>query len=100
MSPLCSAWLWRKPFPASASTIWFPPAGGRSIADRDVTPEERRSVIRFLAEAAEELRGQNIEILTTDSPMDGAFLMEILKDDPRREEVRKLLANAGGCSTK
>ena len=25
--------------------------------------------------------------------------MEILKDDPRREDVRKLLTNAGGCST-
>ena len=76
-----------------------PTGRGAGIADRDVTAEQRRSVIRFLAEAAEELKGQNIEILTTDSPMDGAFLMEILKDDPRREEVRKLLTNAGGCST-
>ena len=76
-----------------------PTGRGAGIADRDVTAEQRRSVIRLLAEAAEELKGQNIEILTTDSPMDGAFLMEILKDDPRREEVRKLLTNAGGCST-
>jgi len=75
-----------------------PTGRGAGIADRDVTAEQRRSVIRFLAEAAEELKGQNIEILTTDSPMDGAFLMEILKDDPRREEVGKLLTNAGGCS--
>lgn len=76
-----------------------PTGRGAEIADRDVTPEQRRSVIRLLAEAAEELKGKNIEILTTDSPMDGAFLMEILKDDPRREDVRKLLTNAGGCST-
>jgi len=76
-----------------------PTGRGMDIADRDVTPEQRRSVIRLLAEAAEELKGKNIEILTTDSPMDGAFLMEILKDDPRKENVRKLLTNAGGCST-
>ncbi|MGV8175716.1 MAG: radical SAM protein [Methanothrix sp.] len=76
-----------------------PTGRGAGIADRDVTPEQRRSVIRLLAQAAEELKDENIEILTTDSPMDGAFLMEILKDDPRRENVRKLLTNAGGCST-
>jgi radical SAM protein with 4Fe4S-binding SPASM domain len=76
-----------------------PTGRGAGIADRDVTPEQRRSVIRLLAQAAEELKDENIEILTTDSPMDGAFLMEILKDDPRREDVRRLLSNAGGCST-
>jgi len=76
-----------------------PTGRGAEIAERDVTPEQRRSVIRLLVEAAEELKGEDIEILTTDSPMDGAFLMEILKDDPRREDVRKLLTNAGGCST-
>jgi len=70
------------------------------MADRDVTPEQRRSVIRLLAEAAVELKDKNIEILTTDSPMDGAYLLELLKDDPPRQEyVRKLLTNAGGCST-
>ncbi|MCK9567163.1 MAG: radical SAM protein [Methanothrix sp.] len=76
-----------------------PTGRGADMADRDVTPEQRRSVIRLLAEAAEELKGENIEILTTDSPMDGAYLLELLKDDPRRESVRKLLTNAGGCST-
>jgi radical SAM protein with 4Fe4S-binding SPASM domain len=76
-----------------------PTGRGAGIAERDVTPEQRRSVIRLLAEAAEELKGENIEILTTDSPMDGAYLLELLKDDPRRENVRKLLLNAGGCST-
>jgi radical SAM protein with 4Fe4S-binding SPASM domain len=76
-----------------------PTGRGAGMADRDVTPEQRRSVIRLLAEAAEELKGENIEILTTDSPMDGAYLLELLKDDPRRENVHKLLTNAGGCST-
>jgi radical SAM protein with 4Fe4S-binding SPASM domain len=76
-----------------------PTGRGAGIAERDVTPEQRRSVIRLLAEASEELKGENIEILTTDSPMDGAYLLELLKDDPRSENVRKLLTNAGGCST-
>ncbi len=76
-----------------------PTGRGAGMADRDVTPEQRRSVIRLLAQAAEELKGENIEILTTDSPMDGAYLLELLKDDPRAENVRKLLTNAGGCST-
>lgn len=76
-----------------------PTGRGVRIADRDVTPEQRRSVIKFLAEAAVELKDKDIEILTTDSPMDGAYLLELLKDDPRQNHVRKLLANAGGCST-
>lgn len=76
-----------------------PTGRGAAIAERDVTPEQRRSVIRFLAEAAVELKDKKIEILTTDSPMDGAYLLELLKDDPRQEEVRRLLTNAGGCST-
>jgi radical SAM protein with 4Fe4S-binding SPASM domain len=76
-----------------------PTGRGADIAGRDVTPEQRRSVIRLLAEAAEELKGEDIEILTTDSPMDGAYLLELLKGDPRSENVRKLLLNAGGCST-
>ncbi len=76
-----------------------PTGRGAGISERDVTPEQRRSVIRLLAEAAVELKDRNIEILTTDSPMDGAYLLELLKGDPRREQVRKLLTNAGGCST-
>jgi radical SAM protein with 4Fe4S-binding SPASM domain len=76
-----------------------PTGRGAGISDWDVTPEQRRSVIRLLAEAAMELKGENIEILTTDSPMDGAYLLELLKGDPRYEQVRRLLANAGGCST-
>ncbi|HUI40173.1 MAG TPA: radical SAM protein [Methanothrix sp.] len=75
-----------------------PTGRGAALASRDVTPEQRRSVIKFLAEAAVELKDKKIEILTTDSPMDGAYLVELLKDDPRQEEVRRLLTNAGGCS--
>ena len=68
-----------------------PTGRGAAMADRDVTPEQRRSVIRFLAEAAMELKGEKIEILTTDSPMDGAYLLELLKGDPRREQAKRLL---------
>ncbi|OPX75988.1 MAG: pyrroloquinoline quinone biosynthesis protein PqqE [Methanosaeta sp. PtaB.Bin018] len=75
-----------------------PTGRGAGIAERDVTPEQRRSVIKLLAEAAVELKDRNIEILTTDSPMDGAYLLELLKDDPRHEYVKRLLTNAGGCS--
>ncbi|MGD0953344.1 MAG: radical SAM protein [Methanotrichaceae archaeon] len=76
-----------------------PTGRGAGIVERDVTPEQRRSVIKLLAEAAVELKDREIEILTTDSPMDGAYLLELLKDDPRCETVRQLLTNAGGCST-
>jgi radical SAM protein with 4Fe4S-binding SPASM domain len=76
-----------------------PTGRGAEIADRDVTHEQRRSVIKLLAESAVELKDREIEILTTDSPMDGAYLLELLKDDPRKETVRKLLTNAGGCSS-
>jgi len=76
-----------------------PTGRGAGIADRDVTPEQRRSVVRFLAEAAVELKGRDIEILTTDSPMDGAYLIELLKDQPERQDyARRLLVNAGGCT--
>ena len=48
-----------------------PTGRGAGISDKDVSSEQRRSVIRLLAEAAVELKDKNIEILTTDSPMDG-----------------------------
>lgn len=76
-----------------------PTGRGAGIAEKDVTPQQRRSVIKLLAEAAVELKDKEFEILTTDSPMDGAYLLELLKDDPRQETVRQLLTNAGGCST-
>ena len=76
-----------------------PTGRGAGIADRDVSAEQRRAIIKFLAEAAIELKDKDIEILTTDSPMDGAYLLEILRDNPNRDHVRALLTNAGGCST-
>jgi len=75
-----------------------PTGRGAGIAERDVTAEQRRSVLQLLAEAAVELKGQDIEILTTDSPMDGAYLLELLKGDLRRDYVKSLMQNAGGCS--
>nr|WP_297759639.1 radical SAM protein [Methanothrix sp.] len=76
-----------------------PTGRGRGIAERDVAPEQRRSVIRLLMEAALELSDREIEILTTDSPIDGAYLLEVLKSDPERlERARMLLMSAGGCS--
>ncbi|MBN1323798.1 MAG: radical SAM protein [Methanotrichaceae archaeon] len=76
-----------------------PTGRGAFMVERDVTPEQRRSVIKLLAQAAMELKDRDLEILTTDSPMDGAYLLELLKDDPERfEHVYKLLQNAGGCS--
>ncbi|MGB9902991.1 radical SAM protein [Methanothrix sp.] len=76
-----------------------PTGRGRGIAERDVTPEQRRSVMRLLMEAALELSDREIEILTTDSPIDGAYLLEMLKGEPERlERARMLLMNAGGCS--
>ena len=76
-----------------------PTGRGADIAARDVKPEERRAVIRLLAEAAIELKDEDLEILTTDSPMDGAYLLEMLKGDPRRDQVWQLMKSAGGCST-
>ncbi|MCJ7445109.1 MAG: radical SAM protein [Methanotrichaceae archaeon] len=76
-----------------------PTGRGAGIADKDVTPEQRRAILKFLAEAAIELKDKDIEILTTDSPMDGAYLLEILKGNSNWEHVRMLLKNAGGCST-
>jgi radical SAM protein with 4Fe4S-binding SPASM domain len=76
-----------------------PTGRGTGVIDLDVTPEERKSVLQFLAEAAVELKDEEIEILTTDSPMDGAYLLEMLdRKSERREEVKKLLEIAGGCS--
>jgi radical SAM protein with 4Fe4S-binding SPASM domain len=75
-----------------------PTGRGAFISSRDVTPLQRRSVLKFLAEAAVELKEREIEILTTDSPMDGAYIVELLEGDPRQEAVRELLLSSGGCS--
>jgi len=77
-----------------------PTGRGENIAVRDITKAQRVEVLRHLYDKAIELRGKEIEILTTDSPMDGVYILERLKkEDPERVDVvRKLLKISGGCS--
>lgn len=77
-----------------------PTGRAKHIADWDVSKEEREKVLAFLYEKALELRDKEIEILTTDSPMDGVYILERLKKEaPERvPHVRELLKVAGGCS--
>ncbi|MDY6966228.1 MAG: radical SAM protein [Halobacteriota archaeon] len=77
-----------------------PTGRGEAISDWDVTKEERLQVLKHLYDKALELRDVEIEILTTDSPMDGVYILERLKEeDPERfDDVRELLKVSGGCS--
>lgn len=77
-----------------------PSGRGENIADWDITKEQRIKVLKVLYDKALELRDKEIEILTTDSPMDGVYILERLKrDDPGRiPQVRELLKISGGCS--
>ena len=77
-----------------------PTGRGEDIADWDITKEQRLEVLEHLYDKALELRDKEIEILTTDSPMDGVYILERLKkDDPERfDDVRELLKISGGCS--
>ena len=77
-----------------------PTGRGEHIAKWDLTKPQRRWVLDVLYERAKALKDEPIEILSTDSPMDGVYLLERLKhDDPERfEDVRRLLSAAGGCS--
>lgn len=77
-----------------------PSGRGENIADWDITKEQRLEVLKTLYDKAIELRDKEIEILTTDSPMDGVYILERLKkEDPERvPAVRELLKIAGGCS--
>ncbi|MHC1566134.1 MAG: radical SAM protein [Candidatus Syntropharchaeales archaeon] len=77
-----------------------PTGRGCEIADWDITPQERIKVLEYLYNKAIELQDREIEILTTDSPMDGVYILERLKkEDPERFELaRKLMAVSGGCS--
>ena len=43
-------------------------------------------------------RGRDDDLRAIGRALDGAYLLEILKDDPRKDYVRRLLTNAGGCS--
>ena len=78
-----------------------PTGRGKHIMEElDVTKEERTQVLKYLYDSAIELRDKEIEILTTDSPMDGVYILERLKrEDPERfDQVRELLKISGGCS--
>lgn len=77
-----------------------PTGRGENIAELDVTKAQRVEVLKHLYDKAIELKNREIEILTTDSPMDGVYIMERLKkDDPERlDDVRELLRMSGGCS--
>lgn len=77
-----------------------PTGRGKHIASWDISKAEREEVLAFLYEKAIELRNCEIEILTTDSPMDGVYILERLKKEkPERVAlVRELLKIAGGCS--
>ena len=64
-------------------------------------------MIKFLAEAAVELKDENIEILTTDSPMDGAYLLGASEGRSKAESCSKapgkcrgLLNRDKGCECK
>lgn len=77
-----------------------PTGRGENIAAHDVTKAQRVEVLKYLYDKAVELRDKDIEILTTDSPMDGVYILERLKkEDPERAGVvRELLKISGGCS--
>ncbi|MDI6902624.1 MAG: radical SAM protein [Methanocellales archaeon] len=77
-----------------------PTGRGENIAARDVTKAQRVEVLKHLYDKAIELRDKEIEILSTDSPMDGVYILERLKkEDPERVDVvRELLKISGGCS--
>jgi len=66
-----------------------PTGRGENIAAQDVTKAQRVEVLKCLYDKAIELKGKDIEILTTDSPMDGVYILERLKkEDPERASVR------------
>ena len=77
-----------------------PSGRGKDIMDLDLNFEQRAEVFDFLYNAAlEEGPQPEIEILTTDSPQDGALLIEKLKDSGHStEELQKLFTISGGCS--
>lgn len=79
-----------------------PTGRGQEIIDMDINLEQRKQVLDYLYNKAIELRDRDIEILTTDSPMDGVYILERMKQqgaDPERiQEIEELLELSGGCS--
>jgi radical SAM protein with 4Fe4S-binding SPASM domain len=75
---------------------------GTDLAARDLTPEQRREAITWLADEAEALSAEGVplEILTTDNHADGIFLYQRIAalSPERAAEVLELLGMHGGCS--
>ena len=78
----------------------IPTGRGTTILDKDLDKTEREWVLSFLYEKAIELKDHNIEILTTDSPMDGVYILERLKrENPEAyADARRILAIGSGCT--
>ncbi|OKY77210.1 MAG: Radical SAM superfamily enzyme [Candidatus Methanohalarchaeum thermophilum] len=79
-----------------------PTGRGEGIMDWDISLSQRKKVLDFLFEKALELQDKEIEIVTTDSPMDGVYILEKMKENgfskERIEKTKKLLELSGGCS--
>lgn len=76
-----------------------PTGRGKRIYDMDLTKEQRKEVLDFLYEKAIELKDKEIEILTTDGPCDGVYILERLKKEfPERYEDAKKLLHSSGCT--
>jgi radical SAM protein with 4Fe4S-binding SPASM domain len=77
-----------------------PSGRGKNIMNLDLNPEQRTEVFNFLySTTLKEGPQPDIEILTTDSPQDGALLIEKLKKSGRStEELQRLFKISGGCS--
>ncbi len=78
----------------------IPTGRGASMIAKDLDKNEREWVLSFLYEKSIELRDKEIEILTTDSPMDGVYILERLRrENPEAyADARKLLAIGSGCT--
>lgn len=73
---------------------------GQRIADEDLTHQESRQAMDTILERTEDFhkRGLDKEILTVDNHVDGIYLyMKLMeRDDPRAEDVYRLLKWNGG----
>jgi radical SAM protein with 4Fe4S-binding SPASM domain len=74
---------------------------GADIADRDLSADQKRSLIEWLADRARDLGESRtpVEILTTDNHADGVYLYQrLLREGADGEEIMDLLRRHGGCS--
>ncbi len=75
---------------------------GRALAGRDVTAAQSRRAVQLLIEKVLDWASRNVEaeILTADNHADGVLVLAYVAEHfpARADEVRRLLAAAGGCS--